>query len=173
MTDPRYPIGEFRLAGPLSADARTLAVDEIAATPARLVAAVSGLTESQLDTPYRDGGWSVRQVVHHIPDSHMNSYVRLKLALTESTPTIRTYLEARWAELPDSSGPIDVSLRLLEALHARWVYLWRRLADTQWSQTLRHPDLGVMRVDELLAYYAWHGSHHIAHITSLRNQRKW
>ena len=173
MADIRYPIGEFTLPGPLASQAREDAVDTIEAAPARLRTAVDGLSESQLDTRYRPQGWTLRQVVHHLPDSHVNSYVRLKLALTEDVPGIRTYDEARWAELTDSSAPIDLSLALLDALHKRWVYLFRSLTNEAWDRRFRHPDLGVMRVDELAAFYAWHGEHHIAHITTLREREGW
>jgi DinB superfamily len=173
MSDPRYPIGEFRFGDLLTRAERDAAIHEIEMTPAKLRVAVQGLTDVQLDTPYRDGGWTVRQVVHHLPDSHINSYMRLKLALTEDAPTIRTYLEARWAELVDSRGPVELSLRLLDALHARWVHLLQRLSDDQWGRPLLHPDLGRMRVDALAAYYAWHGNHHVAHVTSLRDRRGW
>lgn len=173
MTDLRYPIGEFAFPGQLSASDRLRAIEDIAEAPAQLRGAVAGLSNSQLDTQYRPGGWTVRQVVHHLPDSHVNSYVRLKLALTEDLPTIRTYDQAAWANLPDAAGPIEGSLELLERLHERWVFLWRRLAEADWKRRLRHPELGEMRVDELLALYAWHGKHHIAHITSLRARKGW
>jgi hypothetical protein len=171
--DLRYPIGEFTLPGALTRPERSEAVDSIEKTPEQVRKAVAGLSESQLDTRYRSGGWTVRQVVHHLPDSHMNSYVRLKLALTEDTPTIRTYYEDRWAELPDSKAPVELSLILLESLHRRWVLLLRSLSEKQWERRLRHPDLGEMRVDELAAFYAWHGPHHIAHITRLREREGW
>lgn len=157
----------------LTAAERERALDQVAAAPGRLRDAVRDLTDAQLDTRYRAGGWTVRQVVHHLPDSHANAYVRLKLALTEDTPLIRTYDEARWADLPDAAGPIALSLDLLEHLHARWLYLWRRLAAAAWSRRLRHPDLGEMRVDALLAFYAWHGRHHVAHVTTLREREGW
>ncbi len=173
MTDLRYPIGTFTLPAKLSLADRPLAIRDIEETPRRLRAAVEGLSERQLDTSYRPAGWSVRQVVHHLPDSHMNSYVRLKRALTEYVPTVRTYDEAAWAELPDAAAPIEGSMALLERLHERWVYLWQRLADPDWVRRLRHPDLGEMRVDELLAFYAWHGKHHVAHITRLRAREGW
>lgn len=136
-------------------------------------ASVHDLSERQLDTPYRPGGWTVRQVVHHLPDSHANSFIRLKLALTEDVPLVRTYSERAWALLPDAAAPVELSLILLEALHARWVYLWRRLTNDDWRRRFRHPDLGEMRVDELLAYYAWHGKHHVAHVTELRRRERW
>jgi hypothetical protein len=169
----RYPVGEFTLAGPLDAAGREAAVQAIESTPARLRAAVSGLSDAQLDTPYRPGGWTVRQVVHHLPDSHANSYIRLKLALAEDVPTIRTYDEAVWAGLPDTTAPIAMSLQFLEALHLRWVYLWRRLTDDQWARRFRHPEFGEMRVDALASMYAWHGAHHVAHITTLRTREGW
>lgn len=173
MTDLRYPIGQFDLPARLSPSGRAAAIQDIADAPGHLRAAVAGLSEGQLDTPYRPDGWTVRQVVHHLPDSHMNSYTRLKLALTEDVPTIRTYNEAAWAKLPDAAGPIEPSLALIERLHDRWVYLWQRLQAPEWDRRLFHPELGEMTVDELLAFYAWHGKHHVAHITTLRQQQGW
>ncbi|MDH3459173.1 MAG: bacillithiol transferase BstA [Gemmatimonadota bacterium] len=174
MMDLRYPIGEFEMPRRrLLPDARLIAIQEIAQAPAGLRSAVHGLSDDQLDTPYRPNGWTVRQVVHHLPDSHMNSYLRLKHALSEDVPTVRTYDEAAWAKLPDAAGPIEGSLALLERLHARWVYLWERLAEPDWGRRLRHPEVGEMGVDELLALYAWHGRHHIAHITRLRAREGW
>jgi len=172
-TDPRFPIGEFTMPGRLDPDERARAIEQIAEAPGALRRAVESLSEEQLDTPYRPDGWTVRQVVHHLPDSHINSYMRLKLALTEDTPTIRTYEEARWAELPDSVAPVELSLALLERLHDRWVHLWRSLSAEDWDRELHHPDLGKIRVDELAALYAWHGRHHIAHIAELRQREKW
>jgi hypothetical protein len=170
----RFPIGEFTIpTAPLSEEGRAKAVNSMAAAPANLKKAVAGLTDEHLDTPYRPEGWTIRQVVHHLPDSHVNSYMRLKLALTEDRPTIRTYKEARWAELPDSKGPVEMSLSLLEAVHERYVYLWRRLTHADWNRVLVHPELGDLRVDALAALYAWHGDHHIAHITGLRDRRNW
>jgi len=173
VTDLRYPVGAFVFPGHLSPEDRRLAVAEVASAPGRLRAAVTGLRDEQLDTPYRPGGWTVRQVVHHVPDSHLNAYTRLKLALTEASPTIRPYDQDGWAALPDASGPIGCSLELLDSLHTRWVYLLERLSDPEWIRTLMHPELGSMRVDQLLAYYAWHGRHHVAHITSLREREGW
>lgn len=173
MQDLRFPIGELELSGSSKPVDRAAAVAGIAEAPRQLELAVSGMAAEQLDAPYRPGGWTVRQVVHHLPDSHINSYVRLKLALTEEEPVIRTYQEERWAELPDSSGPVEDSVELLTALHRRWVSLFRSLDDEQWSRRFRHPDLGPMRVDELAAYYDWHGRHHVAHITCLRQRRGW
>lgn len=149
-------------------------IDEIAATPAAMRAAASGLSESQLDTPYREGGWSVRQVIHHVPDSHMNSYVRFKLAMTEETPTIRPYDEAAWAELADSRvTPVETSLVLLESLHDRWVRLLRSFSDADFTRRINHPEHGEMTLDALLSMYAWHGRHHVAHVTTLRQQQGW
>ncbi len=167
MTDLRYPIGKFTPPGAISETQRTDAVAAIAALPGELRLAVGGMTDAQLDTPYRPHGWTVRQVVHHLPDSHLNSYIRLKLALTEDRPTIGTYDEARWAELPDAQAPIAFSLALLDSLHERWVYLFRALEEPAWSRRFHHPELGEVRVDELAALYAWHGRHHVAHITAL------
>ena len=142
--------------------------------PANLRAAVEGLNKEQLDTPYRDGGWTVRQVVHHVPDSHMNAYIRFKLALTEHEPVIKPYDEAAWAELPDTrETPIEASLAMLENLHDRWVYLLESMSDADFSKQFRHPDLGVMPLEKNLALYAWHGRHHVAHITSLRERKEW
>jgi uncharacterized damage-inducible protein DinB len=135
----------------------------------RLRAAVAGLSQEQLDTPYRPGGWTVRQVVHHVPDSHLNSYVRFKLALTEDAPTIKPYDEALWAQLPDAAAtPIETSLALLEALHHRWVRMLESTSETDFLRAFRHPEIGMIRLDQNLAMYAWHGKHHVAHITSRR-----
>lgn len=161
------------LPGPISRAQRGEAVDAIAALPAAVRTTVEGLSDGQLDTPYRPGGWTVRQVVHHLPDSHANSYIRLKLALTEDVPTIGTYDEARFAELPDAQAPIAFSLALLDSLHERWVYLFRALQESAWSRRFRHPELGEVRVDELAALYAWHGRHHVAHITALKEREGW
>jgi uncharacterized damage-inducible protein DinB len=174
MTDLRYPIGEFSFQAPLTEDQRQKCLDDISHAPANLRAAVSGLSEDQLDTPYRPAGWSVRQVVHHVPDSHMNAYVRFKLALTEEEPTIKPYAEDRWAVLADTrTTPIEVSLMLLESLHTRWMRLLGSLAAADWKRTFRHPAIGLMNLDMALAHYAWHGRHHVAHITSLRERSGW
>ncbi len=174
MTDLRYPIGKFHYDGPPSEDQKQAFLDEIANTPANLRIASRGLSDAQLDTPYRPGGWTVRQVVHHLPDSHLNSYVRFKLALTEDEPTIKPYAEDRWAELGDTKAtPIEVSLILLESLHDRWVRLLRSLKPEDWKRTFRHPELGVMNLEKTLAIYAWHGRHHVAHITALRERSGW
>ena len=174
MTDPRFPIGKFHFDGQVTDEQKKTFLDEIARTPANLRAAVKGLSEAQLDTPYRDGGWTVRQVVHHVPDSHLNSYMRFKLALTEEEPTITAYAEDRWAELADTKAtPIDVSLTLLESLHDRWVRLLRSLKPEDWKRTFRHPELGAITLEKNLALYAWHGRHHVAHITELRKRMSW
>lgn len=158
----------------MSADDRRKFIAQIAETPAHLRGAIGGLSDSQLDTPYRPEGWTVRQVIHHVPDSHLNSYMRFKLALTEDEPTIKPYAEDRWAELTDGkSGPIEVSLRLLECLHSRWVALLRSMSEADWKRTFRHPDLGLLRLDQNAALYAWHGRHHVAHITALRERMAW
>jgi uncharacterized damage-inducible protein DinB len=173
--DLRYPIGKFsRPASTLTAEERRALVQQIAATPARMREAVAGLSESQLDTPYRDGGWSVRQVVHHVPDSHMYAYTRVKLALTEEQPTIKPYDEAAWAKLNDvRDTPIETSLVLLETLHQRWDTILRAMTDADFARTLMHPEHGVMTLDALIAMYAWHGRHHVGHITSLRARSGW
>src|SRR3712207_4420298 len=173
--DLRYPIGQFRRpAEPLDDAQRRRAIDAIVATPANLRAGVAGLTDSQLDTPYRPGGWTVRQVAHHVVDSHINAYVRFKLALTEDEPTIKPYEEARWAELADTRDtPVETSLVLLERLHDRWVRLLRSMSAADFARRLRHPETGVQRLDQVLALYEWHGKHHVAHITSLRERMGW
>jgi len=174
MSDPRYPIGKFSFAGPLSEEQKARFLDDIEQTPTRLRTAVKGLSEQQLDTPYRDGGWTVRQVVHHVPDSHLNSYIRFKLALTEEEPTIRPYMEDRWAELPEAkTAPIELSLSLLEDLHKRWILMLRAIQPTEWKRTFRHPEIGAMTLEKNLALYAWHGRHHVAHVTSLREKMGW
>ncbi|MGH7580910.1 MAG: YfiT family bacillithiol transferase [Gemmatimonadales bacterium] len=175
MDDPRYPIGQFTYQGVQTPDRRLDCIARIAAAPANLRKAVAGLTEAQLATPYREGGWTVRQVVHHVPDSHLNAYTRFRLALTEPTPIIRPYQEHRWAELPDARGaPIEISLALLEALHRRWVLLLRSLGPADWELRYLHPEQGrEWGLDEVLAMYAWHGDHHTAHVTRLRDRMGW
>ena len=173
-TDLRYPVGRFRRPESLDEAERRRAIDAIAAAPAKLRAAVAGLTDAQLDTPYRPDGWTVRQVVHHVPDSHMNAYVRFKLALTEDEPTIKPYDEARWAELADTRDtPIESSLALLDRLHDRWVRLLRSMSADDFARRLRHPEMGVQRLDQVLALYDWHGRHHVGHVTNLRERMGW
>jgi hypothetical protein len=172
--DLRYPIGRFKFEESITEEQRQRFIDQIEGTPAKLRAAVQGLSLEQLDTPYRPGGWTVRQVVHHLPDSHLNSYIRFKLALTEDEPTIKPYHEERWAELDDArNAPIEISLALLESLHRRWVLLLRSLAPQEFARTFKHPELGVLSLDKNISVYAWHGRHHVAHITSLRERMDW
>jgi hypothetical protein len=171
--DLRYPIGKFQYAGNLSSEKRRELIAAIAETPGRVKAAVAGLKPEQIDTPYRPGGWTVRQLAHHIPDSHMNAYIRFKLALTENEPTIKPYDEAKWAELADAKAPIEPSLALLENVHARWLVLMQSLAPADWGKKFLHPERGTMTLDETLALYGWHGRHHVAHITSLRERENW
>ena len=174
MPDMQYPIGKFEYPGPSSDEQRREWIANIAETPACLRAAVRGFSPEQLDTPYRPGGWTVRQVVHHVPDSHLNSYVRFRLALTEQEPTIKPYDEARWAELHDArSADIEMSLELLDALHRRWTCLLRSLSSEDWRRTFRHPEIGLVSLEKNLALYSWHGRHHVAHITTLRERMRW
>jgi DinB family protein len=174
MSDLRYPIGPFKFSGTPTDEEVQQAINHIAEAPINLRRAVDGLSAEQLDAPYRPGGWTVRQVVHHVPDSHLNSYCRFKLALTEDEPTIKGYQEERWAELEDSRvTPIEVSLNMLESLHKRWVTLLRSLAPLEFARTFRHPDIGVVTLAENACLYSWHGRHHVAHITSLRERMGW
>jgi hypothetical protein len=173
MSDPRYPIGEFSLGGEITPERRSGWIAELGEAPGALRALVQGMSDAQLDTPYRDGGWTVRQVVHHLPDSHLNAYVRFKLALTEDNPRIVPYQEARWAELADTrTTPVGVSLTLLDALHRRWVALLKGMAEADWGRTYFHPEHGKsFRLDAMLAQYAWHGQHHIAQIRGVSGSR--
>ena len=174
MTDLRYPIGPFKLEGTPTDEEVRRAIYHIAEAPAELRDAVGGLSREQLDTRYRLGGWTVRQVVHHVPDSHLNSYCRFKLALTENEPTIKGYHEDRWAELKDSQAtPVEVSLALLESLHDRWVTLLKSLEPADFNRTFRHPELGLVTLAQNACLYGWHGRHHVAHITSLRDRMAW
>ena len=175
MSDLRYPIGRFHYERPLGVNERRTVIEEIVRAPQALRTAVSGLNASQLDRPYRPGGWTVRQVVHHVPDSHMNAYIRFKLALTEEAPSIRPYDENGWAALADVHAvPLATPLRLLEALHERWVGLLRVLTDGDWCRAFVHPESGsAVTLDEAVASYAWHGRHHVAHITALRDREGW
>jgi hypothetical protein len=175
MNDPRYPVGKFNRKEELTPAERRAMIEDISVVPIHMREAVNGLTPAQLDTPYREGGWTLRQVVHHVPDSHLNSYMRCKLALTEEEPTIKAYDEDRWAHLPDGSDPATVpgSLALLEALHGRWTKLLRSLSETDLARTLVHPENGRMTLDRVLAVYAWHGRHHVAHVTRLKERMGW
>ena len=174
-TDPRFPLGRFEAPQQVDDRLRATLIDQIARAPRALREAVDGLDQRQLDTPYREGGWTVRQVVHHLPDSHLNGYVRFKLALTEDEPTIRPYAEALWAELPDAkSGAADVSLALLDAVHERWVAVLRGMSGPDFDRTYRNPQTGVVwPLWRALALYAWHGRHHVAHITTLAARAGW
>jgi DinB superfamily len=174
MTDPRYPIGRFVPDPNPNPETRNRHIHRIAALPAQMRQAVAGLKEAQLNTPYREGGWTVRQVVHHVPDSHLNAYIRFKWAMTEDSPTIKPYDEVAWAELKDSQlTPVEVSLSLLESLHARWTVLLQSLKAEDFQRRFTHPDSGPHDVDWLLSLYSWHGNHHVAHITSLRERMNW
>jgi len=178
MADLRYPIGKFEWIPPENdqqmAKRRAHYIEVLARLADNLGSAIRGLRADQLDTPYRPEGWRVRQVVHHVPDSHMNAHVRFKLALTEDQPAIKPYREGEWAKLSDSvTTPVDVSLQLLAALHVRWVELLRVMQPSDFARTLKHPGLGVLPLDQMLALYAWHSAHHTAHITSLRKRKGW
>ena len=174
MTDLRYPIGEFTPPSDVSDAQRGAWLEEVAQLPEKLRLALAGLSDAQLDTPYRPGGWTVRQVAHHLPDSHLGSYTRFKLALTEDNPTIRPYDEAGWAALGDSKALVEISLTLLDALHERWVILLETLSESDWQRTFTHPaSKQTLTLAQSLANYAWHGEHHVAHITSLREREGW
>lgn len=170
----RYPVGKYQPVDKLSEQDRQKLLAQVEEAPKRLRAAVAGLSREQLNTPYRDGGWTVQQVVHHLADSHMNAYTRFKLALTEDEPTIKPYNETRWAELNDSkTTPIEASLILMDALHERWLNLLRGMSPTDFSRRMNHPEHGPMSLDRTLGLYAWHGRHHVAHITNLRQRHGW
>lgn len=173
--DLRFPIGKYTAVEQVNEEQREHWIQAIARLPEELSAAVAGLSDEQVDTPYRDGGWTVRQVVHHLADSHMNSYMRFKLAVTEKLPTIKPYFEDRWAELSDgANAPIELSLTLLDALHARWVYFLNGLSAEQFECAFVHPEHGrAMTLNDALGMYAWHGKHHVAHITGLRERNGW
>lgn len=176
--DPRYPIGHFHYDPPKSseeaAEQRRRHIDALAALPGNFRASVKGLNEKQLDTPYREGGWTVRQLIHHVPDSHLNAYIRCKMALTEEDPVIKAYDERLWAELGDSRGtPVEISLMLLEALHTRWVVLLITLNEADFARRFVHPQLGPVTLERMLALYAWHSAHHTAHVTQLRKRMGW
>lgn len=171
--DLRYPIGKFKYKVEPTTEVLERWIKEIEELPFQLKEAVEGLRDEQLDTAYRSEGWTIRQVVHHIADSHLNSYTRFKLALTENNPTIKLYEEGKWAELPDSKLPVDVSLKLIEALHSRWVCLLRTMKSDELGKTFQHPESGVVKLGINIGIYAWHGRHHVAHITSLRDRLGW
>ena len=171
--DPKYPVGRFTPPAIITPDERTGAIATLAELPEQLRNAVDGLSFAQLSTPYREGGWTVRQVVHHVADSHMNALIRVKLALTEDWPTIKPYDEAAWAKLHDVAAPVEWSLELIESLHARWVMLLQSLNEEQWQRGFNHPENGPMTVEMATLLYAWHSSHHVAHITHLRAKENW
>jgi uncharacterized damage-inducible protein DinB len=172
--DLRYPVGRFTVDPAVTVDKRAAWIRQIAAAPGAMRAAVAGLNESQFDTPYRPGGWTVRQVLHHVPDSHLNAYCRCKLALTEDNPTIKPYDEAAWADVADTAKtPPDVSLALLDALHARWIVLLESMRVADFAKPFTHPEHGPRTLDWLVQLYAWHGRHHAAHVTALRKREGW
>ncbi len=172
--DPRYPIGTFDKNIVVTKEMRNEFINTIESLPSQLRKEVANLSEQQLDTHYRDGGWTIRQVIHHLPDSHLNSYVRFKLALTEDNPAIKTYEEHLWAKLPDIfKTPINVSLNLLESLHKRWAILLNSLTDEQFEKTFQHPEWGKITLSKTLSLYAWHSKHHLAHITELKKKMGW
>ena len=171
--DLRYPVGRFRPPAASMPGVRAAHIETLRLLPERLRAAVAGLNEAQLDTPYRDEGWSVRQVVHHFADSHANAFIRFKLALTEDWPTIKPYDEAAWARLPDSRLPIDNSLDFMDALHARWVALLQSMSEEDFQRGYNHPEMGPQNLAAALALYEWHSRHHVAHINNLRQRMAW
>lgn len=171
--DPRYPVGRFTPVANAGADVRRQSIADLSALPSRIRDAVSGLSDAQLDTPYRDGGWTVRQVVHHVADSHMNGLVRVKLALTEDSPTIKPYKEALWAELPDATLPIELSLRIIDGVHARLDAIIAGMKDADYAKTFVHPESGLTPLSTWVQLYGWHSRHHVAHITALRASKGW
>jgi uncharacterized damage-inducible protein DinB len=173
ISDARYPVGTFVRPEVITLDERIDAIATLAELPEKLRNAVEGLSSSQLSTPYRDGGWTLRQVVHHVADSHMNAFIRIRLALTEDWPTIKPYDQAAWAKLHDAAAPVEWSLELVEALHARWVMLLQSLGEPQWQRGYHHPEDGPVTVELAALIYAWHSRHHVAHITHLRAKEDW
>jgi uncharacterized damage-inducible protein DinB len=171
LEDLRYPVGRFDASAVVSTRAEQ--IETIRLLPLLLRTAVQDLNDTQLNTPYREGGWTVRQLVHHIADSHANSYIRVKLALTEDNPTIKPYDEAAWAELPDSGLPIESSLAMTESVHARLTVLLESLSDAGFERTFQHPERGPMTIAGNLALYDWHSRHHLAHIMMLRQRMGW
>jgi hypothetical protein len=172
-SDPRYPVGRFAAPATITLDERTGAIATLAELPEQLRNAVDGLSFAHQSTPYREGGWTVRQVVHHVADSHMNAVIRVKLSLTEDWPTVKPYDEAAWAKLHDVAAPVEWSLELIEALHARWVMLLQSLSEEQWQRGCNHPQSGPMTVELATLTYAWHSRHHVAHIMHLRAKENW
>lgn len=172
-SDPRYPVGKFTAPPKIDDAARREMIQQIADVPARLKAAIAGLSDAQLDTPYRDGGWTLRQVIHHMADSHMNAFIRFKFGLTTNNPTVFAYDENIWAQTPDYMAPVDVSAKLIASLHERWVSMMRGMKPEEWKRTLTHSENGPMTLDEVLNLYAWHSRHHVAHITETRKRHGW
>ncbi|MBF8248316.1 MAG: putative metal-dependent hydrolase yfiT [Bacteroidetes bacterium] len=173
MEDLQYPVGKFRPKPEITETERQQLIKQIAEAPKKLRQAAAGLSKKQVDTPYRPGGWTVRQVVHHVPDSHLNAYIRFKLGLTENQPTIKPYEQQLWAELADAKAPIDISLNLLDAVHQRWLIILKTMKPQDFARTINHPESGIQNLDRVLQLYAWHGRHHTAHITSLRDRMGW
>jgi hypothetical protein len=173
QNDPRFPVGKFAPVADPGADVLRASAAELSALPANLRAAVAGLTDAQLDTPYRDGGWTVRQLVHHVADSHMNGLIRVKLALTEDSPTIKPYAQQHWANLPDAKLPIELSLKILDGVHERLDAIVSAMTPDDYAKTFVHPENGLTRLDNWVQLYAWHSRHHVAHITELRKARGW
>ena len=173
MVDLQYPVGKFRPKPEITDAERQQLIKQVAEAPKKLRSAVADLNKKQLDTPYRPGGWTVRQVVHHVPDSHLNAYVRFKLGLTENQPTIKPYEQQLWAELADAKAPIDISLNLLDALHQRWMIILKSMKPEDFARLINHPESGIQNLDRVLQLYAWHGRHHTAHITTLKERMGW
>jgi uncharacterized damage-inducible protein DinB len=171
--DPRYPIGTYKYENAFTDTQRQHLITTIAELPVKIRAAVAGLNDRQLDTPYREGGWTVRQTVHHVADSHMNSFIRFRLGITEHNPTIKPYHEELWADIADAKEPVEVSLTLLDSLHRRMDVMLRSFKPDYWQRTVVHPDNGQMTLDKMLGLYAWHSRHHVAHITELRKRMGW
>jgi hypothetical protein len=174
LEDLRYPIGRFRAVMPITSELRAAAIDAIASLPERVRAAVGGLSDAQLETRYRPEGWTVRQLVHHVADSHMNGFIRVKLALTEEAPTIKPYNENAWAQLADARLPVDVSIGIIDGIHTRWAAVYRGMTAAQFDRSFVHPEIGApLTLDWHLQNYAWHSHHHLAHITELRRRQGW
>lgn len=169
----KYPIGRFSFDGPVNSSLREQWIQDIASLPIRLVDTIIPLSGDQLNIPYRKGGWTIRQVIHHLADSHLNAFIRTKLLLTEKNPTIKPYDQKQWAQLSDSELSIEPSLQIIKGTHVRWSHLLKKTDETDWSRTLNHPESGTWTLDKLTAQYAWHGSHHLAHINSLKDRKNW
>jgi hypothetical protein len=172
--DPRYPIGKFQAQESYTADDTKSFIARIEAFPSKLEAAIKGMTDAQIGTPYRDGGWTVRQVVHHVADSHSNAYIRTKWTLTESTPLIKAYEEKDWAETPETKFPLDISINVLKSLHAKWTILLKSLVPEDFKKGFIHPDTNqIVPLERMVHLYCWHGEHHLAHITTLKEKMGW